>query len=58
MRLELKIQFLPQVVHRSSSLSVEDSTVSPDTDKLDGLIKFEFDLSPESCDDMLACLLC
>ena len=43
MRLELKIQFLPQVVHRSSSLSVEDSTVSPDTDKLDGLIKFEFD---------------
>lgn len=43
MRLELKRRFLPQVVHKSSSLSAEDSTVSPDADKLDKIIESEFD---------------
>ena len=43
MRWELKRRFLPQVVHKSSSLSVEDSTVSPDADKLDKIIESEFD---------------
>ena len=43
MRLELNRRFLPQVVHKSSSLSVKDSTVSPDADKLDKIIESEFD---------------